>query len=99
VTEELEFQQYEVNVLKVLKEAQIELVPRIIDIFEDATFLSIVMDYYNAPNLLTWLKQNPDVYENKIKAIFLKICQTLDSLHSMGIVHRDIKLENILIDP
>jgi hypothetical protein len=45
VTEELEFQQYEANVLKVITEAKISCVPKIIDVYEDATFLTFVMEY------------------------------------------------------
>jgi len=45
VTEELEYQQYELNALKVIKEAYIKEVPRILDIFEDSSFISIVMEY------------------------------------------------------
>ena len=56
--------------LRVIKDAQINAVPKILDIFEDATFLSIVMEYQSAPNVLTWLKQNNDVPEVRIKLIF-----------------------------
>jgi 3-phosphoinositide dependent protein kinase-1 len=76
VTEELEFQQYEANVLKVILEAGIECVPKLLDVYEDATFLSFVMEYKNAPNLLTWLKENQEVDELQVKTLFYKLCSS-----------------------
>jgi hypothetical protein len=35
------------------------------------------MEYKNAPNLLTWLKENQDVDELHVKAIFYKLCASL----------------------
>ncbi len=48
--------------------------------------------------MLSWLKENPDINEKEVKEIFQRICQTVGKIHDLGIVHRDIKLENILID-
>ena len=77
VTEELEFQQYETNVLKVIKEAGLDCVPKLLDVYEDATFLSLVMEYKKAPNLLAWLKENQEVDELHVKALFYKLCDSL----------------------
>jgi hypothetical protein len=57
VTEELEFQQQEVTMLRAIKEDNTICVPKLIDVFEDAMFLSIVMEFKDCTNLLFWLKE------------------------------------------
>jgi len=63
--------------LKVIKEARIDCVPKLFDIYEDATFISLIMEYKEYPNLLTWMKENPDLTEAKGKMIFDRLCNSL----------------------
>ena len=57
------------------------------------------MEYIEAGHLYNWVKENQTANENSIKGLFSKICQSIQFLHNRGIVHRDIKLENILLQP
>ena len=55
-------------------------------------------------NIFEWLKENrigDTVTEKKGRILFHKIVKGLQYIHSKGIVHRDIKLDNIMvtIDP
>ena len=36
--------------------------------------------------------------ENEIKVIFKKVVESVNYMHEKNVVHRDIKLENILLD-
>lgn len=36
--------------------------------------------------------------ENEIKVIFKKVVESVKYMHEKNVVHRDIKLENILLD-
>jgi hypothetical protein len=57
--------------LRVIKEESSINVPLLIDVFEDAMFLSIVMDFKDSPNLLFWLKENhTTLTEIQVKEIF-----------------------------
>lgn len=54
--------------LRVIRDEKNVCVPKLIDVFEDAMFLSIVMDYKDSPNLLFWLKeQHMNMTEFQVK--------------------------------
>ncbi len=60
----------------------------------------MVMEYGAKNSLHTYLRSlgNRRLTEEEIKTIFMQICEGLNYCHQKNIVHRDIKLENILLD-
>lgn len=58
------------------------------------------MDLVQGVSLLSFLKSMPNkkIDENSCRKIFLQIIQAVDYLHLKNVYHRDIKLENIIID-
>lgn len=73
-------------------------VVRIYETFETEKLLMIVLEYVAGGDLLTYLKKKNKVTENTCKFIFKQLIQGLHYMHSQGIIHRDVKLDNILID-
>ncbi len=78
-----------------------------IDEYEDLMY--IVMEYIEGENLGDKIKVEETGLDykttplqlmqiNDIISIVLEVCKGLEKAHKAGIVHRDIKLENILID-
>ncbi|CAD8156666.1 unnamed protein product [Paramecium pentaurelia] len=63
--------------------------------------LHVIMEYYSATSLNSFIKQQPQkkLDENEAKYIFIQIVDALRYCHHKSVVHRDLKLENILIDP
>ena len=61
--------------------------------------LFILMEYAKLGNLENFLKANGDLSDKQKWFIFLSIAVALRHLHTHGILHRDLKLSNILLFP
>lgn len=57
-----------------------------------------VMPYFHGCELFDVVKSSGALQENKTRLIFRQILMGIQSLHSAGIAHRDLSLENILFD-
>lgn len=59
----------------------------------------VVMDFCNGGDLLNVLQQAPDhrLAQNQAMALFAEIVQGVRFLHVNGIAHRDLSLENVLL--
>ena len=56
------------------------------------------MEYIYGGDLLSFVRKRTKLSEITAKLIFIQIIEGLQYIHSQNIVHRDIKLDNILID-
>ena len=86
------------NEKNLMKELENKNIIKILDYFEDKDFIFIVMEYVNGGNLYNLLKKRRKLSEKMAKFIYKQIVLSLKYIHSHNIVHRDIKLENILLD-
>ena len=70
---------------------------QIYDYFETDTHILIVMEYV-CGDLLGFIRKRAKISEHTAKIIFKQIIKGLQYIHKKKIVHRDIKLDNVLID-
>lgn len=66
--------------------------------FETSKYIMIIMEYVSCGDLLSFVRKRSKLSETIAKLIFRQIIEALQYIQSQNIVHRDIKLDNILID-
>jgi serine/threonine protein kinase len=73
-------------------------VVKLIDTFENSEYFFIVLEYLNGGDLFEYLnKKEFKITEDRARQITHQILNALYYLKSMGVAHRDIKLENIIM--
>ncbi len=66
--------------------------------FEDSHFVYLVMEYCSKGELFQFLqKKSSPLSEPEARGALLPIIKGLQYLHNHGIIHRDVKLSNILL--
>ncbi len=76
--------------------------PYIVNVYDwghDAGTYFIVMEYVRGSDLKSAIKQRGAINQRKVAEIGSQVCQALSVAHSQDIIHRDIKPQNIMIQP
>uniref|UniRef100_A0A1A9W9T2 non-specific serine/threonine protein kinase n=1 Tax=Glossina brevipalpis TaxID=37001 RepID=A0A1A9W9T2_9MUSC len=66
--------------------------------FQTETTLCLVLDLARGGDLFTLLSKEKCLKEDVIKICIAELVLALEVLHKLNVIHRDVKLENILLD-
>ncbi|TMW65952.1 hypothetical protein Poli38472_003717 [Pythium oligandrum] len=83
----------------ILKEISHPFIVRLRYAFQNADKLYLVMDYYPGGSMFYHLRKSKRFSEERTRLYMAQLLTALMHLHSKQIAYRDLKLENILMDP
>ncbi|XP_077571795.1 serine/threonine-protein kinase ULK1a [Stigmatopora nigra] len=83
--------------IKILKELKHENIVSLLDYQEIGGCVYLVMEYCNGGDLAEYLQTKGTLSEDTIRAFFQQIAQAMKVLQGKGILHRDLKPQNILL--
>lgn len=86
--------------IAIMKKIDHESIVKMYTSFDNPHSIHIVMQYVRGRSLYQFLKERPGkkMPENEAKIIIKQIAECIQYCHSKNIVHRDMKLENIIIN-
>ncbi|GBF65469.1 serine/threonine-protein kinase [Trichophyton mentagrophytes] len=85
----------EISVLKKLSHPNIV---RIHEIVHTDRHIGIILEYASGGELFDYILNHRYLKDNAARRLFAQLVSGVGYLHKMGIVHRDLKLENLLLD-
>uniref|UniRef100_UPI0037E72E42 serine/threonine-protein kinase ULK1a n=1 Tax=Semicossyphus pulcher TaxID=241346 RepID=UPI0037E72E42 len=83
--------------IKILKELKHENIVRLLDYQEMGGCVYLVMEYCNGGDLAEYLHSKGTLSEDTIRVFLQQIAQAMKVLQGKGILHRDLKPQNILL--
>ena len=83
--------------LKILKTIKHPNIIKLLEIIETNSKIYLISEFF-PHNLLSLIHLQNKLSENKARFLFQQLISSLNYLHSLGISHRNIKPENVLLD-
>ena len=87
-----------INEIELVKNLDHSHIFKVFEIFSYQKKIYIVMEYFSGGELFEYVSKNGRLKENEVSKIMKQIISAINFYQSYGIIHSDIKPENILIE-
>jgi len=88
----------EIEALRNLSKVNHPFLTNMKEVFETPNRIFIILSLATGGDLLTYINARRYLKEEQTKKLTTQILFALDHIHNLGIVHRDLKCENLLLD-
>ncbi len=86
--------------VKVLEKLRDKAIIKLKNAFVLDTNLVIIMEYASGGELKGYVAKRGRLDENEARSIFIQLLNAVEHCHTLNVIHRDLKLENVLFsDP
>ena len=82
----------------ILREVQHPNIVRLHEMIETEKQIGIILEYASGGELFDYILNHRYLKDNAARKLFAQLVSGVGYLHKKGIVHRDLKLENLLLD-
>lgn len=96
--QELTRAQREIDIMRQLTQLDNPYIIKLLDFIETSEEFHIFLEYVSGGELVALILKNKGLNEVHTHKLFLQILSAIRCCHSNKIIHRDIKLQNILLD-
>lgn len=85
------------NEIKIMASLDHPNIVKLIEVLKTPDNIVIIMEYADGGQLFDLLKENGPLSEDTARKYFQQLIDALDYMHKQNQVHRDLKLENVLV--
>ncbi|CDK25894.1 unnamed protein product [Kuraishia capsulata CBS 1993] len=71
---------------------------RLEEVLQNEKYIGIVLEYASGGELFDYILEHKYLKDSMACRLFAQLVSGVDYMHSKGLVHRDLKLENLLLD-